>query len=496
MIKLIYDNNICIISKNILKLSSYNNYQDTTQIILKYCNDDIMQIFKQWFMTIDFEKLDMISDHILPNIIHNYEMFLSSQNLIKLLYFAYNNDFDLLTNTIAYVLKSSKQNENDKYKNDEYNENDDNKNENDKYENDKYKDYEPFYEIILSNYNQHNIIDLSKIVKIDDNLFMYDLNKPSVCQTLKELDTHFKLNNISSKSFSEKFKRLSSPKINDDNNNFEGIDITNLKTLIIPPNITKINAYEFAYYTQLTNVIFLESSNSVFNKIDDHAFEYCIKLKSISLPKSIEYIGQNAFANCYELSKIIIPDDHYIHISKSAFSQCALTSLIINSHINVINNSYINCDYLKSIDIPDYVEQISDYAFYNCCQLSSITIPSSVTYIGYRAFENCYKLENIILSEGLEYIDKEAFNYVAITSMTIPKSLKYINEYAFEYCKINELIIDNPELRISSFAFSNIDELTRIEIINIKNIQDCAFYGCKNIKSINIPKKFENMMLY
>ena len=39
-----------------------------------------------------------------------------------------------------------------------------------------------------------------------------------------------------------------------------------------------------------------------------------------------------------------------------------------------------------SINIPDSVTTIGEWAFYNCTSLVSITIPDSVTTIGYQAF--------------------------------------------------------------------------------------------------------------
>ena len=68
---------------------------------------------------------------------------------------------------------------------------------------------------------------------------------------------------------------------------------------------------------------------------------------------------------------------------------------------------------IKSLNVPDNIESISDYAFYGCSSLESISIGNNVTHIGYIAFYGCYSLTNI----------------------TIPSSIISISDMAFYSCK-------------------------------------------------------------
>ena len=83
---------------------------------------------------------------------------------------------------------------------------------------------------------------------------------------------------------------------------------------------------------------------------------------------------------------------------------------------------FSNCNWLKTIVIPDSVTSIGDWAFWDCSGLTSITIPNSVISIGKEAFERC---------SGL-------------TSVTIPDSVTSIGDYAFWNCsKLKEVHFEN-----------------------------------------------------
>ena len=50
---------------------------------------------------------------------------------------------------------------------------------------------------------------------------------------------------------------------------------------------------------------------------------------------------------------------------------------------------------VTSVNIPDSVTSIENYAFFNCTSLVSITIPNSVKSFGNWTFKNCTSLVNI-----------------------------------------------------------------------------------------------------
>ena len=67
--------------------------------------------------------------------------------------------------------------------------------------------------------------------------------------------------------------------------------------------------------------------------------------------------------------------------------------------------------YLNSVEIPDSVTSIVDYAFYGCTSLTSVEIPDSVTSIGGAAFDSCTSLTSVVIGESVTGIGYGAFYY-------------------------------------------------------------------------------------
>jgi hypothetical protein len=59
------------------------------------------------------------------------------------------------------------------------------------------------------------------------------------------------------------------------------------------------------------------------------------------------------------------------------------------------NAAFAYCYSLKAVSIPDYVTTIGAYVFNNCNNLASVTIPKSVTSIGEGAFYWCTGLTSV-----------------------------------------------------------------------------------------------------
>ena len=103
--------------------------------------------------------------------------------------------------------------------------------------------------------------------------------------------------------------------------------------------------------------------------IGGYAF-YGSSLHSVSLPESIEAIGDGAFHYCTSLSSINLPDNLQL-IGAAAFYGCSA---------------------LTSITIPNHLLYIKDWAFNSCSSLTSVTLPGSLEFIGEEVFEGCEKL--------------------------------------------------------------------------------------------------------
>ena len=249
---------------------------------------------------------------------------------------------------------------------------------------------------------------------------------------------------------------------------------TEIKSVIINDGVKSIGACAFLGCTELTKVSIPDSVNN----IGDFAFFDCEKLASVTIPENMERIGQKAFAFSRQLRSITIPKN-VKDIGLSPFEGCAnLTNITVdkdNSYydsrndcnaiiskknsallsgckstiipegvMNIYPNAFFGMLYdttyfynveLKTINIPDSVENIGSNAFAFCNQLERVSIPSNVYIVNNKAFLNCTHLDYIDIANSRRdmEIGMEAFFGCNFSQITIPPRVNKIGEYAFGY---------------------------------------------------------------
>jgi len=238
----------------------------------------------------------------------------------------------------------------------------------------------------------------------------------------------------------------------------------NLICFVTPSNVTSVTENAFADCYNLSRV---ELGNSI-TKISEYAFNNCTSLKTINLPSSLTDIGECAFGNCSRLASLNIPST-VTRIAKYAFYACSyLKSMVIPQGITAIGeNSFGDCLNLVSIELPSSITSIGKYAFDGCSYLKDIVIPDAVTTIGENAFSWCSALTSIKIPYGVEKIEKYTFRGCTnLESIEIPDTVTSIGENAFEGCR------NLKYLRIPA---------------SVTTIGKQAFYGCNEdlLKSLH-----------
>lgn len=139
-----------------------------------------------------------------------------------------------------------------------------------------------------------------------------------------------------------------------------------------------------------TVVVIPSKINGITVETIDHAAFYNSVVTSVTIPDSVTFISDSAFAYCSSLTNISIPNS-VTAIGSFAFEGCTkLESITLPSSLLTISEFlFYDCSQLTTIHIPDSVSSIRQYAFYNCGKLETIRIPVSVTSIGSYAFDDC-----------------------------------------------------------------------------------------------------------
>ena len=205
--------------------------------------------------------------------------------------------------------------------------------------------------------------------------------------------------------------------------------------------------------------------------------------KFLSEPEIQEALQKSEFGTLY---KKLQKTENYDTIGN-------FTQLIISLHIDPLSyldsmpTAFLAHTPVKSIDIPNHITNISDWAFCDCESLTSITIPNSVTSIGDFAFRGCSGLTSVTIGNSVTSIGDFAFRGCSsLRSITIPSNVTGIGYNVFARCSgLTSVIIPNSVTSISNEAFRGCSGLTNVTIGNrVTRIGYMAFEGCRNLNYI------------
>lgn len=375
---------------------------------------------------------------------------------------------------------------------------------------------------------------------------------------------------------------------------------TSYQKVVLPEGQKSVGYAGFYDMEKLTDVVF----SSTITDIGDYAFAWNQGLTRLELPHNIEKIGNCSFYNscleelsfsenlrsignyAFQATKIKTVDlSHVEEIGVAAFSECKLTGILDLSSLSIVEEESFQCNSIKdigrgdcitglilspnlkvignrafavgieSLDLPEGLETIGDYAFDGCGNLKDISFPSSLTSIGYNAFnltawdyaqtgddgvvyvgnlayafddkslvdsellsfkegttticanfhvdaEDGDKIKKIILPSSLKRIESGTDGSAVgpfgglsgLEELVVNEGLEYIGEKAFRGCK-NMWIEKFPSSirHIGNYAFSGCDGLTEITLSEgLEYLGSWAFEDCKGLYSIKYNCNLED----
>lgn len=301
-------------------------------------------------------------------------------------------------------------------------------------------------------------------------------------------------------------------------------DCPKLEQIKLPSTLTSIPNGAF-FVTGLTSVTIPDNITS----IGENAFKQC-NLTSVTVPENVTSIGEGAFSNNVFTDITILGscgsgDSHHpgFYITKNLRRITLSASCVENKKfLDIFSLNYYDINYdemnnidivvldgakyisekffdirmsdgfhLKSISLPDSLEEIKDSAFVGV-SFETITMPDTLRSIGNSAFYFSSGLEK--LPSKLEHIGLYAFGQSYLgESFTIPGSVQSFDEFAFYATSLKRVIIQPglTEIPGGTFAAYNGNDPGNLEEVTIPNtvttIGPSAFWHQTNLTDITIP---------
>ena len=238
--------------------------------------------------------------------------------------------------------------------------------------------------------------------------------------------------------------------------------------------------------------------------ISARVFKNKTGLTKIVIPKTMTYIGEEAFYGCSKLATLEFAPGgtKELVIGVKAFYNTSITQLNIASRVTEIQDSAFYGIDVTELVIPEGVKKIGVSAFQNCSYLTKVELPksleelveskktvSSVEYNAITAFNNCTKLTEI-------KVHKDNAKYAAQQGILYKKDS---NGVITDLCVASrgatgEIVIPNTVTKIWAQAFMNNENITSVKFSaelpegNELDIEAEAFWWCKALAYVELPK--------
>lgn len=259
-------------------------------------------------------------------------------------------------------------------------------------------------------------------------------------------------------------------------------------TVVYEGTVTEFGNYCLQWQTGLTSIVVPDG----VKKLGFQAFKACQNLTDISLPTSLEEIGDVsglAFEGCSNLEK-----GHFVVKDLKWWCGLVIKGVASNPVYYAKHIYDAQGQEITDLVIPDDVTSVGDYTFPRCEGLKSVTFHDNVTYIGRSAFTSCTGLTTVALPKNMKKLEEYAFSRCSnLATVTIPEGMENVGYCAFDYCGLKSLTLPSTINKMHQ-SFHHCEQLETLTLRDGLSDISGSFYSCNALKEVRIPGSLKTMI--
>ena len=245
--------------------------------------------------------------------------------------------------------------------------------------------------------------------------------------------------------------------------------------LVLPAKLETIKSGAFHGNRNLEKIV--AETGSKLSALDYGTFSSCTGLKEVVLSAApMTTLHQETFKDCYSLTKAVLP---------SSLENLGMTG-------EAAYGVFQNCTSLETIEFPESLKRIYEYAFYGCTKLDGLKFPDGLREVYYDAFNGCSSLSSLDMNNCtmISNIGSNAFancSDLKKVDLTGCIALEKIDSYAFNCC--SSLITLNLPAGLSTIGAQTFGECKALANMTVPALvpptaADDAFYHVNNYTCI------------
>ena len=261
---------------------------------------------------------------------------------------------------------------------------------------------------------------------------------------------------------------------------------TGIEEIVLPSSVKTIGSYAFSNSKSLEKINLLDG----VRQIEEGAFSGDSKLSVVELPETLTEISRYVFSDTPSLTHINLPSG-ITNIREGAFTNSGLKSITLPKELTEIGRSAFSGTHLSEIYFPKQLNYLGINAFSYIDTLKKVTVTSDInkSWDGWfwEGFFDASPLTTVVIEEGVTKIPARMFyNRQGIMNINFPSTMKEIARSAFEKTSLKKVLLPSAVENIGEHAFGDIETLTSIDVGSNLVTGKNAFYGSKNLVTINL----------